>query len=147
MLKLFGLVCIVLVGASFGLKASLKLSARYKRLVDFYIFLGEICDCMRVGYDIEGIFAKESAEKLFTLNGYKITPKTSNLQKKDTEILEEYLSNLGMTDLEAGINRTEVYRALLQKQIEQAEGEMKEKSRLYSLLGIFAGIFVAIILI
>ena len=102
---------------------------------------------MRVGYDIEGIFAKESAEKLFTLNGYKITPKTSNLQKKDTEILEEYLSNLGMTDLESGINRTEVYRALLQKQIEQAEGEMKEKSRLYSLLGIFAGIFVAIILI
>ena len=84
MLKLFGLVCIVLVGASFGLKASLKLSARYKRLVDFYIFLGEICDCMRVGYDIEGIFAKESAEKLFTLNGYKITPKTSNLQKKDS---------------------------------------------------------------
>ena len=53
---------------------------------------------------------------------------------------------LGKTDLEGQLSHIELYRALFQKQIKEAEDDAQKKSRLYRTLGIFGGVSAAILI-
>lgn len=70
-----------------------------------------------------------------------------DLNRDDQRLLAEFFSGLGMGDLEAGIARCTTYRELLHKHVCDAEQEMKQKSRIYSLLGVFSGLLTAILFV
>ena len=147
MLKFIGVVLTVATGALVGLRASEKLRQRYKKLNEYSICIGEISDGIRTGAELERIFSQPKAAALFDANGYHISVKEQWLTGEDTKLLEEFLLLLGMGDTEAQISRCSTYRELVRKRACEAEENMRSKSRLYSVLGVFSGLFVAIIFI
>ncbi len=147
MLKLIGAVLTVMVSGFLGIRAAERLKSRYKLLLAFYMLLGEISDKIRVGIPLEEMFSDGKNAKLCERNGYKICPICDGLLSEDKALITEFFMGLGMTDTEAGIARCETYREIIKERADVAKTEAGEKSRLYSLLGLFFGIFISILLI
>lgn len=147
MLKLIGVALTVVTGALVGIRASEKLRQRCRKLNEYYIFIGEISDGIRMGAELERIFSQPKASALFDAEGYNISVKEQWLNGEDTRLLEEFVELLGMGDTKAQILRCSTYRELVKKRAFEAEENMKSKSRLYSILGLFSGLFAAIIFI
>lgn len=145
MFKCIGLILTVLTGAAVGFRASERLRFRYKKLLKYYVYIGELSDRMRTGVELERLFCDEKAAELISADGYRITLKRDGLNSGDIELLEEFFKALGMGDIEAQTARTATYRELLGTRVSDAEQDMRSKSRLYSLIGLFSGIFTAII--
>ncbi len=147
MLKAIGAVLIIAVGTAIGFRASNRLCKRYQRLCDFCLFIGEISDKMRIGLELESIFQGERAKKLCICDGYIVRVRGEYLSGEEKRLLEEFFEGLGMSDTAAGISRCSAYRELLTAGAKEAEREMRSKSRLYGILGLFSGIFISILLI
>lgn len=71
---------------------------------------------------------------------------STSLLKKDKEELARFGDNLGFLDKEMQLNTIDLYIDHLENEIKEAEQAMKEKTRLYHMLGIMAGAFVTIII-
>ncbi len=147
MLKLIGVALTVITGALVGIRASEKLRQRYRKLSEYVICIGEISDGIRMGAELERIFSQPRASALFDADGYNVSVKKEWLTKEDIRLLEEFTSLLGMGDTKAQILRCSTYSQLVKKRTLEAEENMKSKSRLYSILGLFSGLFTAIIFI
>lgn len=147
MLRVIGCILTVGVGGAAGARAAGRLRSRYKKLLSHYIYIGEISDQMRIGVGLEEIFKSSSANGLIQADGYEVTVDGTDLNTEDRLLITRFFSELGMTDLEAGISRCTVYRELIYKRVCDAEQEMKSKSRLYSMLGLFFGLLTAILFI
>ncbi len=70
----------------------------------------------------------------------------SGLKSKDKSLIERFGAELGHTDIEGQIAHCEVTAKLLEAQIEQAREEKKKKSRLFSMLGLFSGTGIALLI-
>lgn len=66
---------------------------------------------------------------------------------QDKEALSKFGECLGFLDKEMQMNTIDLYISQLELQINELTGVIKERTRLYNLLGIMAGVFVTIILI
>ncbi len=146
MLKIIGVILTVAVGAAFGIRAAERLCLRYKKLFAHCLFIGEAADMMRLGAELCEIYSLPSARGLLCADGYSAQLIEDGLGKEDVRLLSEFYSSLGMSDLEAGIARCKTYKEIVEKRLSEAEHQMKSKSRLYSILGVFSGLFVAILL-
>lgn len=71
----------------------------------------------------------------------------TSLNKKDKSGLIQFGENLGYLDKEMQINTLDLFLTQLEDEINELSKTAKEKSYLYSTLGIMAGIFVSIILL
>lgn len=71
----------------------------------------------------------------------------TSLNKKDKSLLIQFGENLGYLDKEMQMNTLELFLAQIEDEINDLSKTVKEKSYLYSTLGIMAGIFISIILI
>ncbi len=147
MLKTVGCILTVAVGAAIGIRAADRLRSRYKKLLSHYIYIGEIADLMRRGAPLDEVFMSERANGLIVADGYRVQVAREDLKYEDQKLISEFFSGLGMGDLEAGIARCDTYKELLHKRVSEAEQEMKQKSRIYSLLGVFSGILIAILFV
>ncbi len=147
MLKAAGLVLIIAVSTAFGLRGAASLRQRKKRLSEFLLLLGEISDKIRVGTPLCEIAKGGRAGSLCDIEEYRLKPKTEWLKSADRELLEELFLSLGMSDTEAELSRLAAYRRLLSERYSEAAEAAAEKTRLYGLLGLFAGIFLSILLI
>jgi stage III sporulation protein AB len=72
---------------------------------------------------------------------------STSLNKKDKLGLIQFGENLGYLDKEMQMNTLELFLTQMEDEIIELSKTAKEKSYLYSTLGIMAGIFVTIILI
>lgn len=147
MLKISGLLMIIAVGGILGFRASEFLRLRNNKLTKYCLFIGEIADLMRLGRDLEHIYKTPRAKELLIVSGYFVKVKEDGLLTEDKALLTEFFSKLGMGDLSSGLALCESYLKIISTKKEEAEKQVIEKARLYSLLGIFSGIFVAIILV
>lgn len=146
MLKIIGAVLTVAVGAAFGMRASDKLRLRYKKLLAHSLFISEASDMMRMGVTLSEIYKLPSAEKLIAAESYTAAVMEEGLRSADIRLLSEFYASLGMGDTEAEIARCSTFLKIMEKRLSEAEQDMKSRSRLYSLLGVFSGLFVAILL-
>lgn len=71
----------------------------------------------------------------------------TSLNRKDKSGLVQFGENLGYLDKEMQLNTLDLYLSQLEDEISDLSKTVKEKSYLYSTLGIMAGIFISIILI
>ena len=147
MFKAAGVILVIAVGAATGFRASQRLRTRYKKLFRFYAFIRSAADRMRLGEELERIYKSSEAAELLSVSGYRATVKSEGLSGEDIRLLEEFFSSLGMTDIDSGVDRCAVFCELLLRRVGEAEEDMKSKSRLYSILGCFCGVFVALILV
>ena len=146
MLKIIGAVLTVAVGAAFGMRASDKLRLRYKKLLAHSLFISEASDMMRMGATLSEIYTLPSAETLIAAESYTAAVMEEGLRSADIRLLSEFYASLGMGDTEAEIARCSTFLKIMEKRLSEAEQDMKSRSRLYSLLGVFSGLFVAILL-
>jgi stage III sporulation protein AB len=146
MLKIIGAVLTVAVGAAFGMRASDKLRLRYKKLLAHTLFISEASDMMRMGATLSEIYTLPSAETLIAAESYTAAVMEEGLRSADIRLLSEFYASLGMGDTEAEIARCSTFLKIMEKRLSEAEQDMKSRSRLYSLLGVFSGLFVAILL-
>ncbi|MBO7217937.1 MAG: hypothetical protein J6V50_04475 [Clostridia bacterium] len=147
MLKLFGSLLIVVVSAAFGLRASFSLKERKEKLSEFILLIDEIEDMIRQGAALEIIYKSERAKRLLNVSGYLASPKEEGLKTGDVKLLSEFFSKLGMGDSKSALTLCEDYGKIVGKKFSESEKQVGEKAKLYSLLGVFFGIFIAILLV
>ncbi|SHM84924.1 stage III sporulation protein AB [Anaerosporobacter mobilis DSM 15930] len=71
----------------------------------------------------------------------------TSLNKKDKLLLTRLGENLGYLDKEMQLNTIDLYITQIQGELDDAVDGVKEKVRLYNMLGVMAGIFITIVLI
>lgn len=69
------------------------------------------------------------------------------LKTEDLSLLRDFGRLLGTTDIQGQINHIELYKSLFDSQLKKSESEYSAKSRLYKLLGFFAGASLSIMFI
>lgn len=79
-----------------------------------------------------------------TISEDKAIINTMYLEKAETDILEDFFRDLGMSDSESEYERIGLYMALTEKKCDEAEKKCSEMCRLYSSLGVLCGIFICI---
>ena len=146
-LKGIGVISLLITGSLIGLRFSQNLEMRKIKLNKFYIFTNELWGGIKRGEEIDSILQNSTAKNLIYKDGVNIKPEPVGLKVDDIKILTEFFSVLGMGDTESQISRCQVFSELIQKQLNLAEQEVKEKSKLYSALGFFSGLFLVILLI
>ena len=70
--------------------------------------------------------------------------RTYNLAEDDSALIDELFSKLGASDVEGQISHLELCGEKLRKQYNNSLEEIKSKSKLYKLLGFFAGAAIAV---
>lgn len=73
--------------------------------------------------------------------------KDTCMNKKDKVYLANLGDNLGYLDKEMQINTIDLYIEQLEGELKETIGTVKEKTRLYNLLGVLSGIFITIIML
>ena len=133
-LKLLGCAAVALSGLAFGVMKSRSLYARRDSLKRVLVFLSSLATNIRYSSD-------EISSAVSAAANSSDAPNNS-----DKELLLGFGEKLGKTDLEGQLSHIELYRALFQKQIKEAEDDAQKKSRLYRTLGIFGGVSAAILI-
>ncbi len=83
----------------------------------------------------------------FWENAVNSVPKRYGFNNSDKELLLEFGSVLGATDIEGQLKHLELYREVFQNRLSECEAALKDKSRIYRALGLFGGISTAIIIL
>ena len=147
MLKLIGILMLVSVSTLYGLRASANLKIRKNKLGQYIKLIGEIEDKIRQKKGLYEIFSSEFAVRLTKYENFSVRFQRDGLNDSDTEILKEFFSLVGFGDIKSQIELCRTYGELLGKKEKEAEHETAQKAKLYSLLGLFCGLFVAVLLI
>lgn len=79
-------------------------------------------------------------------SGLKAGGKGKGLKAKDIQLMERFGAELGYSDIQGQIAHCELTVKLLEVQIEQARDEQKKKSKLFSMLGLFLGTGVVLLI-
>lgn len=77
----------------------------------------------------------------------KEIPKSFSLTKADRELLLCFGSELGKSDVDGQLKHIELYKTMFDKQLAEAEDEVKAKSRLYQTMGLFVGITASLMMV
>ena len=161
--KLIACAAAALSGLVIGLSKAGTLYRRRDCLRDLELFVQTLATCLR--YQSEELFESVARAAENTCL-YPLTPpettvsfeawwqeiterlcRENSLQNSDKELLLSFGSPLGATDLEGQLSHLALYRELLKKQLDGAERDITEKSRLYRTLGLFGGACAAIMLL
>ena len=156
-LRIAGAALLAFSGFLGGCYYSRRLFVRLRFLDDFGVFISNLETAIR--YRSADIFTLvNSSQELFKLpdgvaletaweQGTTGFPKRFCLSSRDTELLREFGSRLGKTDAEGQLMHLELYRTLFLKQRALAEEDIKNKSKLYKTMGLFAGVSAALMII
>ncbi len=163
-LKIIG--CILLVGATSaaGFQLSRRLYKRRDFLKAFLVFLSSLETNIR--YNSADIFTlvtscasddnlsflapKNNKEDSFETQWKKNIddiPKSIPVSKGDRQLLYEFGSYLGKTDVDGQLKHLELYKISFAKQLSLAESAITQKSKLYKTMGFFAGTALALMMI
>ena len=142
--KLFGSVTVILATGTAGYMKSYELRRRARKLAALCRGLTVLKERIRMGGgEIERLVTESFENGLITADGgFSVDGRW--LDKKDIDLLYEYLTDIGMTDTESEYNRTEGYIKLLAKNREEAEERCGELCRIYNAAGLLGGIFICI---
>ncbi len=147
MLKALGMVAVVLscwgAGAYFGW----RLKERRSRLSAVCLFIGELSDRIRTGASVKSIISDvgSSAGIFYEDLDPKFEPHA--LLDADKKLLDEFLGGIGLGDTVSQIERCKAYYEVFARQEISAAEKEKEKAGLYGKLGVFSGLFIAVMLV
>ena len=155
----------VVTGGSIGYFKSHALSMRVKFLEEFLNFITymetQIRFCSDSLYKIVSRFDIENTslsflkyccneDKPFNVlweESLKHIPSDTGLQDSDLKIISELGSGLGTSDVDGQIAHCEIYKSHINSRLCDAKDERNKKGKLYQMLGICAGLTVALLLI
>ncbi len=172
MIKLLGSLMVLLASTGIGFWAGERKKERKKQLKELMLHMkvlyGEIeygrtalpevleIVASRNQGDMTGFFEKVASE-LEEMQGESFRSiwnrcleselTATSLQKKDKILLEGLGENLGFLDQKMQLTTITHYMMNLEAAIEEAEIEVKEKVKLYQLLGLLGGVFIMIVML
>ncbi len=73
--------------------------------------------------------------------------KNTSLKEQDKDQLIRLGENLGFLDQEMQLNTIDLYLNLLEEEIKEQAENVKERTRIYNMLGFMAGLFITIIIL
>lgn len=163
-IKILG--CILLVAATtlIGFKKSQRLYKRRNILNDFLVFLDALATNIRYSTDELSVILSKSEDSFgrAVYNSYKEINgsfferwKKSvadisggySLKHEDKQLLCSFGEKLGITDVEGQLKHIELYRGLAEAHLEDSRKDIAEKSKLYRIMGFFAGTAAALVII
>jgi stage III sporulation protein AB len=164
LLKLAGAVLLIFAGILAGYMESHKLSVRVEKLEKFLRFLTSAKTEIRYSsMPVESIVQKYGEGLSFLADcakrnsGGQGWPSAWNesvasraagegFSKKDLDLLYGFGGGFGATDTEGQLSHISLYLGLTAEALKSAKEEREKKSRLYQMLGTFAGIASALLL-
>lgn len=162
MFKICGIVLIIIFSFLVGYYFSLRLKNRLEFLSGFREFMTALETNIR--YNSGDIFTvikkslpKKTAEYFKSDNFNSLSEywescvtnisNSTALKREDLSLLREFGRMLGTTDIEGQLNHIELYKELINSNINNSIEELKKKGKLFKLLGLFAGIAAALMII
>ena len=161
-LRITGCILIVVSATMVGYLLSNKLKCRKVFIMSFSDFLCNLETNIRFsGEDIYSLIRKSAINsylmmfrnneqlsiKEYWSDCLKKIPYSYGLTKEDFDLLCNFGSILGSTDVEGQVNHIELYKNLFSSQLKKAEEEYIAKSKLYKVLGFFVGASIALMII
>lgn len=143
--KITGLLIIFLVCSMAGIIKASGLKSRSQKLMQYYqgalalaerirVCEGEIIPLVKICFN----------STLLTVSKDKVIVEATGLKKEDTQLLNEFFNNIGMSDQESQYKRTRAFAALLKEKYSASTLESQNLCRLYQSLGVLCGIFLCI---
>lgn len=163
--KIIGVILLILAGFSAGCCFSGKLYSRKNFLKSFIVFLSNLSTQLRYNssdvFTITSLSAQMSQLDFLDFSNvefnqpfnehwkYRIQslPKSLSLTKADIELLLEFGSELGRTDVDGQLMHIELYKTIFEKQLSESENAIGQKAKLYKIMGFFAGTATALMII
>lgn len=166
-IKWIGAVLVFISAFSIGFMKSRELSGREKSLKNLRTALNileseivfsshylkealkrisDLCGCGGLFSDISDQMQKFSVMEAWNIS-LKKSQKKLFLKDSDIEILNILASQIGMSDREQQVKHITHVKLLLEKAEEDARHEYQTLAKLYRSMGIFAGLFIIILLI
>ena len=137
--KVLGFILIIFTTASIGFLKSAGLCNRYKKLQSIQKGISELKERIRMGGG--------EIDRLLTSSFHEYPINYTFLEKGDIEILDDFFSNVGLSDTKTEYERCEIYINLLKNKIEEANEKYRETARLYKSIGFLSGVFICIFLL
>lgn len=147
MLKGLGIAALILSCWGTGIYFGWRLKERKTRLSAICLFIGELSDRIRTGSEIGEIISEIGERAGITYEGLSPVFEPDYLLPCDKKLLTEFFEGLGLGDTESQCERCRVYSDLFRGQENLAAEQAREKSGLYGKLGIFSGLFIAVMLV
>ena len=146
--KVSGLLIILTVFSAAGFLKAAALKKRVQKLNSLCISAAKFGELARAGLgEVSDIIPRSFDEEIIHITGGKPALDSSYLKKEDVEIINAFLSDMGMSDREAEYRRTGTYTVLFEKQLNCAQKESDQLYKLYCSLGILLGLSVCIFLV
>lgn len=164
LVKLIGAVLLIASSFSVGISMSKSLYRRRTFLKSFIVFIDNLATHIR--YNTDDIFRlvsicsgseelrcfdyfdkphNEPFEKIWSKSVLTI-PRAYALTKSDTDLLLEFGSQLGKTDIDGQLKHIKLYKTFFANQLSEAEEAISKKSKLYKTMGLFAGSAAALMM-
>lgn len=148
LIKIFGLCLIFFSCSFFGFYKSNLLVKRTRKLNELCISLEKLCSLLKFGTnELDSIIPKAFKDEMLYNSEKGLIFDKSYLLKEDSEILERFIKDIGMGDLETELNRISLYKSLLEKQGSGAEEDYKRLFKLYNSVGVLSGLAICIFLV
>ena len=140
-LKLLGVLFVIFSCSFLGFRMANQLKTRAKTLRNFSVSLDSITVYIRMSdLHIEEILEKCLPSGMKYDGKGLIAENSLCLKESDRILINEFLTDLGMCDTDCLINKCKSYRELLLTAIGEADKEVAEKYRLFSVSGILIGV-------
>ncbi len=140
-IKLLGALMVVLSASAVGFNMSKRLKKRAKTLKSFLVSIDSISVYIRLSnFEINEILERCLPCGMTYDGTGLIAENFLCLKEDDLQLINEFLNDLGMTDTHCLLNRCKSYKQLFLNQIGEADREISEKYRLYSVSGVLVGI-------
>ena len=102
--------------------------------------------------DIEKIVFKLADDKLKKKknaenNHYEKIIENLNFNNKDRELLSSFVKVLGTTDIDGELSHIKMYQELFSEQYKLSKEDIKNKGKLYRMLGLFSGLAFVVLFI
>lgn len=132
---------------------SYKLQKRRKYLSTILLFLNRLQATITFRKDdIEEIVFNLADDELAPLknaenNHYEKIIENLNFNNKDRELLSSFFKDLGTTDINGELSHIKMYQELFSEQYKLSKEDIKNKGKLYRMLGLFSGLAFVVLFI
>ena len=153
-IKIIGLICAFLFFTLIGMYQSLRLKRRKDNLNTILLFLNRLSTLIRYRRsDIITLISESADDVLVPLKNadhFKGFPKIISelpLQKEEKDLLTKFFLQLGTMDLEGELSSISLYTGFFDELYEKSKSDLENKSKLYRVLGVFAGLAFVVMFI
>ena len=147
-LKVFGLFTVFGVSCIWGFFKSSLLKKRADKLTDFLKGMDFLSERIRIGTcEIKELLKISFKEDLIVYEESGFSIDADYLKNEDISLISEFLSEIGMGDINSECERIKTYKSIIELQYNTARNDCVNLCKLYKTLGVLIGVFICIFLL